>query len=114
MIEHQDGQVVGIEVWASATVRGDDFAGLRKLAEASGKRFVLGLVLYDHDTIVPVGRRMFAAPISMLWGNRERAAGSRESDAAEGASAGMTIVKRRPPARYSDSSETGSWDRSAP
>jgi hypothetical protein len=70
VIERQDGQVVGIEVWASATIRGDDFAGLRKLAEASGKRFVLGLVLYDHDTIVPVGRRMFAAPISMLWGTR--------------------------------------------
>jgi predicted AAA+ superfamily ATPase len=68
VIENQDGQVVGIEVKASATVRGDDFTGLRKLAEASGKRFVLGLVLYDLDTIVPFGQRMFAAPISTLWG----------------------------------------------
>ncbi len=68
VIDNQDGQVVGIEVKASATVRGDDFTGLRKLAEASGKRFVLGLVLYDHDTIVPFGQRMFAAPISTLWG----------------------------------------------
>jgi predicted AAA+ superfamily ATPase len=68
VIENQDGQVVDIEVKASATVRGDDFTGLRKLAEASGKRFVLGLVLYDHDTIVPFGQRMFAAPISTLWG----------------------------------------------
>ena len=68
VIENQDGQVVGIEVKASATVRGDDFAGLRKLAEASGKRFAMGLVLYDHDTVVPFGQRMFAAPISMLWG----------------------------------------------
>lgn len=68
VIENQDGQVVGIEVKASATVRGHDFAGLRKLAEASGKRFAMGLVLYDHDTVVPFGQRMFAAPISMLWG----------------------------------------------
>jgi hypothetical protein len=68
VIENQDGQVVGIEVKASATIRGDDFAGLRKLAEASGKRFAMGLVLYDHDTVVPFGQRMFAAPISMLWG----------------------------------------------
>jgi predicted AAA+ superfamily ATPase len=68
VIEDQDGQVVGIEVKAAATVRGDDFSGLRKLAEASGKRFALGLLLYDHDTVTPFGERMFAAPISTLWG----------------------------------------------
>ncbi len=27
----------------------------------------IGLVLYDHDTIVPFGQGMFAAPISTLW-----------------------------------------------
>jgi hypothetical protein len=59
--------VVGIEVKAAATVSGADFSGLRKLAEACGKRFIIGLVLYDHDTIVPFGERLFAAPISTLW-----------------------------------------------
>ena len=68
VIEDQDAQVVGIEVKAAATVRGDDFSGLRKLAEACGKRFALGLVLCDHDTVTPFGERMFAAPISTLWG----------------------------------------------
>jgi len=37
------------------------------LAEASGKRFVLGLVLYDGDMVVPFGPNLFAAPISSLW-----------------------------------------------
>jgi uncharacterized protein len=59
--------IVGIEVKATATVSGADFSGLRKLAEACGKRFIIGLVLYDHDTIVPFGGRLFAAPISTLW-----------------------------------------------
>jgi predicted AAA+ superfamily ATPase len=68
VIEDQSGRIVGIEVKAAATVRAADFSGLRKLAEASGKRFVLGLVLYDHDHLVPFGEKMFAAPISTLWG----------------------------------------------
>lgn len=67
VIEDSRGHVVGIEVKAAATVSGADFSGLRKLAEACGKRFIIGLVLYDHDTIVPFGERLYAAPISTLW-----------------------------------------------
>jgi uncharacterized protein len=67
VIEDSRGHVVGIEVKAAATVSGADFSGLCKLAEACGKRFIIGLVLYDHDTIVPFGERLFAAPISTLW-----------------------------------------------
>ncbi len=67
VIEDQDRRVVGIEVKSRATVTSEDFSGLRKLAEACGKRFTLGLVLYDHDTIVPFGERLFAAPLSTLW-----------------------------------------------
>lgn len=67
VIEDQDRRVVGIEVKSGATVTSEDFSGLRKLAQACGKRFTLGLVLYDHDTLVPFGERLFAAPISTLW-----------------------------------------------
>jgi hypothetical protein len=59
--------VIGIEVEAAATVNQSDFSGLHKLVEACGKRFMLGLVLYDHDTLVPFGERLYAAPISTLW-----------------------------------------------
>ena len=67
VIEDRRGRVVGIEVKASATVTARDFAGMRRLSEACGDRFVLGLVLHDHEHVVPFGERMFAAPISALW-----------------------------------------------
>jgi predicted AAA+ superfamily ATPase len=67
VMEDSRGRVVGVEVKASATATGADFGGLRKLSEACGERFALGLVLYDHDKVVPFGDRLFAAPISSLW-----------------------------------------------
>ncbi len=67
IIENRQGRVVGIEVKAAATVTSSDFNGLRKLADACGDRFVLGLVLHDHDKTVPFGSRLAAAPISALW-----------------------------------------------
>ena len=62
-----DGKLIGLEVKAAASVTSSDFGGLRKLAEASGKRFAAGFVLYDHTQTVPFGDRLFAVPISSLW-----------------------------------------------
>lgn len=67
VMEDRHGRVVGVEVKASATVTGADFGGLRRLAEACGDRLALGLVLHDHDKVVPFGERLFAAPLSTLW-----------------------------------------------
>ncbi len=67
VMEDRRGRVVGIEIKASATVTKGDFSGLRRLEAACGDRFVLGLVLYDHDRTVPFGDRMIAAPVSTLW-----------------------------------------------
>ena len=68
VIEAGDGTLVGIEIKASATVNAGDFKGLRKLADACGRDFRLGLVLYDGPRAVPFGERLFAAPIPCLWG----------------------------------------------
>ena len=65
--EDLSGRVVGIEVKASATVRGEDFRGLRKLADAAGEDFRLGVVLYDGDRVFSFGDRFAAAPVSALW-----------------------------------------------
>ena len=70
VLENRRGEVVGIEVKAAASVSRADFRGMRRLAEACGDRFVLGLVLYDHTQTVPFGDRMFAVPLSALWGSR--------------------------------------------
>lgn len=67
VIEDMQGRIVGVEVKASATAKGSDFKGLRKLAAACGNKFILGLVLYDHEVTVPFGENLFAAPISSLW-----------------------------------------------
>jgi predicted AAA+ superfamily ATPase len=67
VIEDRRGRVIGIEVKASATVRSQDFRGLRQLQEAAGDRFVRGLVLHDHDRVTPFGEKLQAAPLSVLW-----------------------------------------------
>jgi len=67
VMEDRRGRVVGVEVKAAATVTSDDFRGLRRLAEAVGDRFAMGVVLYDHDRTVPFGERLWAAPLSCLW-----------------------------------------------
>ena len=68
VVESASGAVVGIEVKAGATVGSADFKGLRKLAEAAGREFRCGLVLYDGETTAPFGARMWAAPLACLWG----------------------------------------------
>ena len=68
VLENRRGEIVGIEVKSSATVTPGDFSGMRRLAEACGSKFVQGMVLYDHDSVVPFADNMFAAPLSALWG----------------------------------------------
>lgn len=68
IVESSSGGIVGIEVKAAATVTASDFKGLKKLAAACGDELKLGVVLYDGDQVVPFGERMFAAPVSCLWG----------------------------------------------
>ncbi len=61
------GRLAGIEIKAASTVSGDDFKGLRKLADAAKKNFAAGVVLYDGDAVAPFGENLYAVPISMLW-----------------------------------------------
>ena len=67
VIERGARLLAGIEIKASATVTGADFRGLRKLKEASGKRFVAGVVLYDGETCASFGDGMYAVPLRALW-----------------------------------------------
>ena len=67
VLENAHRCCIGLEVKASATVRAEDFRGLRKLSEVAGAGFSAGYVLYDGDTVVPFGDRLFAVPLSILW-----------------------------------------------
>lgn len=67
VIERGTRSVAGVEVKAAATVNQTDFRGLRKLAKAAGERFVRGLVLYDGETSIGFGERLYAVPIRQVW-----------------------------------------------
>jgi uncharacterized protein len=67
VIEDRKGRIVGVEVKASATVRADDFKGLKLLQDAAGAKFARGIVLHDHHQAVPFGDALLAVPISALW-----------------------------------------------
>jgi predicted AAA+ superfamily ATPase len=68
VIENAAGQVVGVEIKSSATVKDSDLRGLRKLAGLAGADFKMGVLLYDGDETLPLGNNIWAAPLSTLWG----------------------------------------------
>ncbi len=67
VLEHPNGDVVGIEVKAAASTRNSDFAGLRHLRDKLGDRFRGGALIYTGEATVPFGDRLFAVPLSGLW-----------------------------------------------
>lgn len=67
VLENRQGRVVAIEVKAAATVRAEDFRGLRHLIERVGDDVVVGIVLYTGSETLPFGPRLRAVPISALW-----------------------------------------------
>ena len=67
VIENLAGRVIGIEVKASASVREADLRGLRKLAALAGDDFAMGVLLHDGAETLPLGDRLWAAPLSSLW-----------------------------------------------
>ena len=67
VIEHGNGDVVAIEVKASATARFRDIGGLRILRDSLGERFRLGLVLHLGPSSIPLGDRIEAVPLASLW-----------------------------------------------
>ena len=73
VLEDNTGQIVGIEVKATETVRGDDFRGLRLLQRRVGSRFRAGLVLYCGTQQLSFGEALSCLPISALWAAHEPA-----------------------------------------
>jgi uncharacterized protein len=67
VVERGVRAVAGVEVKASATVTAADFRGLRKLRDATGKRFTSGVVLYDGEISVGFGDGLYAVPMRRLW-----------------------------------------------
>lgn len=68
VVENAEGNLVCVEVKATATVKASDLRGLKKLANIAGEQFQLGVLLYDGAEIMPLGDRIWAVPFSSLWG----------------------------------------------
>lgn len=67
VLEARGGRIVGIEVKASATLGAEDLKPLRLFAEAMGKRFHRGVLLYTGSEPVTFGPNLHALPVSALW-----------------------------------------------
>jgi uncharacterized protein len=68
VLERRGGDLVGIEVKSGVEVSGSDFNGLRSLADAAEDKFLRGVVLYGGEQTLAFGPKMWAVPISALWG----------------------------------------------
>jgi predicted AAA+ superfamily ATPase len=67
VLEDDRGRVVGVEVKATASPSSADFAGLRALAEAAGKRFHRGVVVCMAADAIPFGPMLQTLPLAALW-----------------------------------------------
>jgi predicted AAA+ superfamily ATPase len=67
LLERRNGQVIGIEVKAAATVATDDFRHLRWLADRLGDRFAGGYVLHLGQQAYRFGEKYLALPLSTMW-----------------------------------------------
>ncbi len=67
VVERAGGEVVGIEVKASANPHPRDASGLRLLRDKLGDRFKGGFLLHLGSDSIPVGERISAVPLATVW-----------------------------------------------
>lgn len=67
VLERRGGQIVGVELKASASLSPRDFRGLEELRESRGESFVAGVVIHAGEQTLPFGDRLWALPVSALW-----------------------------------------------
>jgi predicted AAA+ superfamily ATPase len=68
VIERADGRVVGVEVKSATSVNEADGRGLKFLRDRPGDRFQVGLVMYTGPLTGRLDDRIWATPVSALWG----------------------------------------------
>lgn len=67
VIETMSGDVIGVEVKSSATLKNNSFQGLQRLKKAAGKKFLMGVLLYDGEYSNVIEENLIAAPLGVLW-----------------------------------------------
>jgi uncharacterized protein len=67
-IERPGGRIVAVEVKSATTTNQADTKGPRFLRDRLGDRFQAGLLLHTGPLTAHLTHRIWAAPISALWG----------------------------------------------
>ena len=67
ILEHGPSRIVAIEVQSAASLGRADRRGLERLRDVTGDCFRCGVLLYDGETLLPLGDRIYAVPLRMLW-----------------------------------------------
>lgn len=67
VLENREGKVVGIEIKAAATLGTNDVRGLQALADAVGKSWTRGVVLYAGTEVIPFSANLHGVPLARLW-----------------------------------------------
>ncbi|WP_322753816.1 hypothetical protein [Frankia sp. Cas3] len=67
LLEARDGQVIAIEVKASAVPSHTDARHLEWLAAEIGPRFTLGLLVHTGPRVFQLTERILAVPAAGLW-----------------------------------------------
>ena len=67
VVEKYNGNTIGIEAKLDRTISKEDFKGLKVLKEATGKKFLKGIVIYTGNEIIPFEKDLWAVPVCYLW-----------------------------------------------
>jgi predicted AAA+ superfamily ATPase len=67
VLESRAGDIVAIEVKATVSVSRRDVRAIEKLRDRTGRRFQAGVVICPCAQTVPLGRDIWAVPLSGLW-----------------------------------------------
>ncbi len=67
VLERDDGGVLAFEVKAAGQVVGRDMRHLRKLRDALGERFLMGVALYTGTRAYSFDERLHVMPIDRIW-----------------------------------------------
>jgi uncharacterized protein len=68
ILETRSGDIAAVEVKAAATIKTSDYAPMEKLRDRRGDSFIAGFVLYSGAETLGLSDRIWAVPISALWG----------------------------------------------
>ncbi len=69
VLERENGNIIGIECKASASVDAGDFKGMRALAAVAGKSLQHGILIYSGEHVLPFnvdGRKYYAIPVGLF------------------------------------------------